>query len=63
MKIDFHPPHLILVHFPAALFPMEFVCAALGFYLKDATFNYAAFYAFMVVTESWAILMVNGSAT
>jgi len=45
MKIDFHPPHLILVHFPAALFPMEFVCSALGFYLKDATFNYAAFYA------------------
>ena len=45
MKLYYHPPHLILVHFPAALFPMEFVCAVIAVYKQDPTFNYAAFYA------------------
>src|SRR5688572_15849846 len=45
MKLNYHPPHLILVHFPAALFPMEFVCAVIALYKQDPTFNYAAFYA------------------
>ncbi len=30
MRLNYHPPHLILVHFPAALLPMDWVCAALG---------------------------------
>jgi uncharacterized membrane protein len=45
MKLNYHPPHLVLVHFPAALFPMDLVCAALAIYRHDQTFNYAGFYA------------------
>ena len=45
MKLNYHPPHLILVHFPAALFPMEFVCSVIAVYRHDLTFSYAAFYA------------------
>jgi uncharacterized membrane protein len=45
MKLNYHPPHLILNHFPSALFPMDFVCAALAFYRQDSALNYAAFYA------------------
>ena len=44
MKLDYHSPHLILNHFPSALFPVEFVFAAIGFYQQEPTFNYAAFY-------------------
>src|SRR5690348_11104436 len=45
MKLDYHPPHLILVHFPAALLPMDLVCAALGWYTHNSSFTAAAFYA------------------
>lgn len=45
MKLNYHPPHLLLVHFPAALLPMDLVCAALGWYTHNATFTYAAYYA------------------
>jgi uncharacterized membrane protein len=45
MKLDYHPPHLILIHFPSALFPMDLLYAGLGFYLQEPAFNFAAFYA------------------
>ena len=45
MKLNYHPPHLILVHFPAALFPVEFAFTIIALYKQDPTFNYAAFYA------------------
>ncbi|MFC5271364.1 DUF2231 domain-containing protein [Adhaeribacter terreus] len=44
MKLDYHPPHLILVHFPSALFPVEFAFAAIGYYRHDLSFSNAAFY-------------------
>ncbi|MGV3538667.1 MAG: DUF2231 domain-containing protein [Rufibacter sp.] len=45
MKLHFHPPHLMLIHFPSALFPTDFVCAAFGYYQQEATLAMAAFYA------------------
>ena len=45
MKLNYHPPHLILVHFPAALLPMDLICAALGWYTHNPSFTAAAFYA------------------
>jgi len=47
MKLDYHPPHLILNHFPSALFPVEFAFAAIGFYRQHFTFSYAAFYVLL----------------
>ena len=45
MKFLGHPIHLMLVHFPAALFPFEFACAVLGFFIGDKTLVSASFYA------------------
>jgi uncharacterized membrane protein len=45
MKLNYHPPHLMLVHFPAALFPIEFAFAVIALYKQEPTFSYAAFYA------------------
>ncbi len=35
----------MLIHFPAALFPFEFVCSFFGFYTGDENFAFASFYA------------------
>jgi uncharacterized membrane protein len=45
MKIFGHPVHLMLIHFPAALFPMDFVCSITGYLAKDISFTQASFYA------------------
>lgn len=45
MKIAGHPIHLMLVHFPSALFPMDCVCSLLNFYTGNTSFYSAALYA------------------
>lgn len=58
MKLNYHPPHLILVHFPAALFPIEFAFAVIALYKQDPSFNYAAFYALGAgVIMGWLAVM------
>ena len=37
--------HIILIHFPSALLPMECVCYALYYFRHNFTFGYAAFYS------------------
>src|SRR4051794_28931190 len=45
MKIFGHPLHVILIHFPAALFPMDFVCALLFYFTTKSSFTDASYYA------------------
>jgi uncharacterized membrane protein len=45
MKLFGHPVHIMLIHFPSALFPMDFVCAAIGYYTNKPSFTDASFYA------------------
>lgn len=45
MKIFGHPLHIMLIHFPSALFPMEFACSAINYYTKNPSFAEASFYA------------------
>jgi uncharacterized membrane protein len=45
MKLFGHPLHIMLIHFPSALFPMDLICSALFLYTGDAAFTTAAFYA------------------
>jgi uncharacterized membrane protein len=47
MKILGHPLHLMLIHFPSALFPMDFVCAILCIYTGNAAYGDASFFALM----------------
>lgn len=45
MKLFGHPVHTMLIHFPAALFPMEVVCYFIFYKTGNASFADAAFYA------------------
>ena len=45
MKIFGHPIHVMLIHFPSALLPMDLVCSILGYNMNDPSFVKAAFYA------------------
>jgi len=45
MKIFGHPIHVMLIHFPAALFPMDFVCSLLGYLYQDSSFLQGSFLA------------------
>lgn len=45
MKLFGHPIHLMLTHFPAALFPMELVCYFIFYKTGDTSFSNASFYA------------------
>jgi uncharacterized membrane protein len=45
MKFLGHPLHIMLVHFPVALLPMDLVCYALFFYTGNVSFAEASFYA------------------
>jgi uncharacterized membrane protein len=45
MKILGHPLHVMLIHFPSALFPMDVVCSFLGYYTGNIIFSHAAFFA------------------
>jgi uncharacterized membrane protein len=54
MKILGHPVHIMLIHFPSALFPMELACSLLGYYRGDDSFLSASFYAMCGgVTLGW----------
>jgi uncharacterized membrane protein len=45
MKIFGHPMHVMLIHFPAALFPMDFTCSIIGYFTNEFSFTQASFYA------------------
>ena len=45
MKFLGHPIHVMLIHFPSALFPMDLVCYFLYYYYGNASFAEASFYA------------------
>lgn len=47
MKIFGHPLHLMLIHFPAALLPMDLVCAGGFYWTGNAAFGTASFFAMM----------------
>jgi uncharacterized membrane protein len=60
MKILGHPLHMVLIHFPSALFPMDLVCAALCIYTGNAAYADASFFALMGgVIVGWLALITG----
>jgi uncharacterized membrane protein len=58
MKILGHPIHILLIHFPAALIPMDFACSCLQYYMHNDSFGLAAFYATAgVVVLGWLAIV------
>jgi len=45
MKILGHPIHIMLIHFPSALFPMDLACSIINHYTGKSGFMEASFYA------------------
>lgn len=45
MKLFGHPIHLMLIHFPAALLPMELVCYFIFYRTGNELFGHASLYA------------------
>ncbi|HEY5747578.1 MAG TPA: DUF2231 domain-containing protein [Chryseolinea sp.] len=58
MKIFGHPVHVMLIHFPSALFPMDLVCSIIAYSYGINSFALASFYAMAggVVLGGMAIL-------
>ncbi len=57
MKILGHPIHIMLIHFPSALFPMDVVCAGLALYTGNPSFQDASFFA-MVGGAAFGVLAI-----
>ncbi len=54
MRLLRHPAHVMLIHFPSALIPMELVCYGLLFFTGEKSFATASYYAMAgVVTLGW----------
>jgi len=65
MKVFGHPIHIMLIHFPSALFPMDLICSFIAYYFGILSFAEASFYAmtggvllgFMAVITGFADLI------
>jgi uncharacterized membrane protein len=62
MKVFGHPLHIMLIHFPSALLPMDFVCSILGFYTGNISFASASFYAMLGGVAMGALAIIAGVA-
>lgn len=60
MRILGHPVHVMLIHFPSALFPMELVCYALLFFTGQKSYAEAAYYAMTgAVAMGWLAVLTG----
>ena len=61
MKIFGHPVHIMLIHFPSALLPMDFMCSFLGYYTGNTSFTDASFFAMAGAVILGALAIVTGA--
>src|SRR4051812_40536102 len=53
-----HPLHIMLIHFPSALLPMDMVCYAIYYFMGDTSFAFASFYALAgAVVTGWLSIL------
>ena len=60
MKILGHPIHLMLIHFPTALLPMDLVLSFLFYQSGNTNFGSAAFYCLIAGVSIGALAIVTG---
>jgi uncharacterized membrane protein len=61
MKILGHPVHIMLIHFPSALLPMDFACSALGYYTGNSSFTDASFFAMAGAVLLGCLAIITGT--
>jgi uncharacterized membrane protein len=58
MKVFGHPVHIMLIHFPSALFPMAAVCSLISHYTSNFSFVNTSYYALCGgVLMGWAAIL------
>ena len=60
MKILGHPMHMMLIHFPAALLPMDVLLSFFAYYTNDNSLLAAAFYCLVTGVVVGALAIVTG---
>ena len=60
MKIFDHPLHVMFIHFPIGLLPMELVLSFLAYKFQDPLFATAAFYCLMGGVATGYIAIITG---
>ncbi|MGZ3864582.1 MAG: DUF2231 domain-containing protein [Bacteroidia bacterium] len=61
MKIFGHPLHIMLIHFPSALFPMDLLCALIGYGTDMKLFADASFCCLMGGSVFGLLALVAGT--
>jgi uncharacterized membrane protein len=61
VKILGHPVHLMLIHFPAALFPAELIFYYIYYRTGSASFGNASFYAMCVGAIAGWLAIITGA--
>jgi uncharacterized membrane protein len=61
MKLFNHPIHMMLIHFPAALFPTELIFYAIYFQTANVSFGYASFYSVCGGVLFGGLAMITGT--
>src|SRR4051794_13553852 len=58
VRIFKHPLHIMLIHFPSALLPMDVVCYAIYYFTGDTSFAFSSFYALAgAVIAGWIAIL------
>lgn len=60
MKVFGHPLHIMLIHFPTALLPMNVLLSFFAYYTNDSSFLSASFYCLVAGVIGGALAMVTG---
>ena len=61
MKLFEHPVHLMLIHFPSALFPMDFICSGLAHYYGEMNLTYTSFYCMAAGVLFGSLAIIAGT--
>lgn len=61
MHINKHPLHLMLVHFPVALLPMDLFCSIIAIETGDKTFLFAGYYALIGAVAFGWLAVITGT--
>ncbi len=60
MKVFGHPLHMMLIHFPTALLPMDVLLSFFAYYTKDSSLLPAAFYSLAAGVIAGALALFTG---
>ena len=60
MKVFGHPLHMMLIHFPTALLPMDVLLSFFAYYTKDNSFLSAAFFCLLAGVLGGIFSLITG---